>query len=187
MNRPVLFAFAAAIVVVACICPITHAELTLVDGAPDAVRANSRSANLVDASALQTIDGFRPCVSSVSKPPIATVLGVQVSPAIASWGSHVSVTISFSTPQRITNGKVQTSFLFGTIELGTDTSDLCAMLASSTPVSHCPLASGTYTLSHGFVVPQDVPPNKYSIRVSIVSLAGETLTCFVTSVRVAAN
>lgn len=144
----------------------------------------SRDAAFVNKEALQTVDGFTPCKSGASRNQVATILGVQASPAVAKQGDRVTVSISFSTPQRILNGKIETSFLFGSIELGTDVADLCSMLASSKPVSHCPLATGSYTLSHGFLVPADVPSNKYSIRVAITSFSGETLACFVTWIRV---
>lgn len=144
----------------------------------------ARDASFVNTARLQALDGFKACKSGASRLPIATVLGVQVTPAIAKQGDHVNVAISFTTPQRIMNGKIETSFLFGSIELGTDVADLCSMLASSTPASHCPLAAGSYALSHGFVIPTEAPSNKYSIRVSITSFAGESLACFVTSVRV---
>lgn len=139
---------------------------------------------LIDTSRLQNLDGFTQCKSTANKAPIAEILGVQVSPAVAKQGGHVTVSISFRTPQKLMGGKITTSLGLGTIELGADVADLCGMLASSTPASHCPLSAGTYTISHGFNVPAEVPSRKYTIRVSIASLTGDLLACFVTSVRI---
>ncbi|XP_058085118.1 uncharacterized protein LOC131232712 [Magnolia sinica] len=98
------------------------------------------------------------------------VKGVEMSPDPVVRGKPATFSISASTDEAISGGKVVIEVSYFGAHIHTETHDLCG----KTP---CPIATGDFVLSHTQSLPGFTPPGSYRLKMKMVDGTGHQLTC----------
>uniref|UniRef100_A0A1J3FK47 Putative phosphatidylglycerol/phosphatidylinositol transfer protein n=1 Tax=Noccaea caerulescens TaxID=107243 RepID=A0A1J3FK47_NOCCA len=98
------------------------------------------------------------------------VKGVEISPDPVVSGQAATFNISGSTGEEISGGKVVISVSYFGIHVHTETHDLGDETA-------CPVAPGSFVLSHSQTLPSITPPGTYTLKMTIKDENGGRLTC----------
>jgi hypothetical protein len=95
---------------------------------------------------------------------------VKISPDPVVSGAAATFKIFGSTGEDISGGKVVIRVLYVGIPVHTETHDLCDETA-------CPVAPGSFVLSHSQTLPSITPPGTYTLKMTINDKNGGRLTC----------
>ncbi|CAF1708461.1 hypothetical protein Bca4012_006228 [Brassica carinata] len=98
------------------------------------------------------------------------VTGVEISPDPVVSGKAATFKITGSTDEDISGGEVVISVSLYGVHIHTETHDLC-------DESSCPIAPGTFVLSHSQTLPSITPPGTYTLKMTIKDKNGGRLTC----------
>ncbi|KAG2330021.1 hypothetical protein Bca52824_001201 [Brassica carinata] len=98
------------------------------------------------------------------------VKSVEISPDPVVSGKAATFKITGSTGEDISGGEVVISVSYFGIHVHTETHDLC-------DESSCPIAPGSFVLSHSQTLPSITPPGTYTLKMTINDKNGERLTC----------
>ncbi|WCJ34165.1 MD-2-related lipid recognition domain-containing protein [Euphorbia peplus] len=98
------------------------------------------------------------------------VSGVEISPNPVARGAPATFTISATTGEAISGGKVEIEVSYFGLHVHSETHDLCEE-------SSCPVAEGDFILSHTQVLPGYTPPGAYSLRMTMTDDKKTQLTC----------
>ncbi|KAL1190163.1 MD-2-related lipid-recognition protein ROSY1 [Cardamine amara subsp. amara] len=98
------------------------------------------------------------------------VKGVEITPDPVVSGDAATFKISGSTGEDISGGEVVIKVSYFGIPVHTETHDLCDETA-------CPIAPGSFVLSHSQTLPSITPPGTYTLKMTINDKNGGRLTC----------
>nr|CAD1841579.1 unnamed protein product [Ananas comosus var. bracteatus] len=98
------------------------------------------------------------------------VSGVEISPDPVARGEPATFTISASTENAISEGKLVIDVKYFFLHVHQETKDLCEETS-------CPISSGDFSLAHQQTLPSITPPGSYTITMKMVGGGGEELTC----------
>ncbi|ESQ45956.1 hypothetical protein EUTSA_v10010794mg [Eutrema salsugineum] len=98
------------------------------------------------------------------------VKGVEISPDPVVSGKPATFKISGSTDEDISGGKVVISVSFVGVHIHTETHDLCNETS-------CPIAPGSFVLSHSQTLPVFTPPGTYTLKMTMNDKNGKQLSC----------
>ncbi|XP_037496688.1 putative phosphatidylglycerol/phosphatidylinositol transfer protein DDB_G0282107 [Jatropha curcas] len=96
--------------------------------------------------------------------------GVDISPDPVESGNPATFNISASTGQSITGGKVYIYVNFFSVRVHSETHDLCEEIS-------CPIAPGSFVLSHTQTLPGFAPPGSYTLKVLMKDENDQELSC----------
>ncbi|KAL4200450.1 hypothetical protein AMTRI_Chr03g149660 [Amborella trichopoda] len=101
---------------------------------------------------------------------LVKVSGMEVDPDPVERGKQATFSISASTEEPLSEGKLIIEvFIFG-IHVHSETHDLCSETS-------CPIASGNFVLKHAQVLPTYTPPGSYTLKMKMLGSDGKQLTC----------
>ncbi|KAF8090087.1 hypothetical protein N665_0487s0007 [Sinapis alba] len=98
------------------------------------------------------------------------VKAVEISPDPVVSGEAATFKITGSTGEDISGGEVVISVSYFGVHVHTETHDLC-------DESTCPIAPGSFVLSHSQTLPPITPPGTYTLKMTINDKNGGRLTC----------
>uniref|UniRef100_A0A2P2JV73 Putative phosphatidylglycerol/phosphatidylinositol transfer protein DDB_G0282179 isoform X2 n=1 Tax=Rhizophora mucronata TaxID=61149 RepID=A0A2P2JV73_RHIMU len=98
------------------------------------------------------------------------VYGVDISPNPVVTGEPATFNISGSTGQTLSGGKVVIDVSYFSIHVHRETHDLCDEIC-------CPVAVGSFVLSHTQRLPGYTPPGSYTLKMTMKDNDNEELTC----------
>ncbi|KAJ8767931.1 hypothetical protein K2173_020871 [Erythroxylum novogranatense] len=98
------------------------------------------------------------------------VQGVEIFPNPVVSGKPATFNISGSTGQAISGGKVVIDVSYFSIHVHTEIHDLCEEIS-------CPVAVGSFVLSHTQTLPAFTPPGSYTLKMTMRDDKDEMLTC----------
>ncbi|KEH41864.1 putative ML domain, phosphatidylinositol/phosphatidylglycerol transfer protein [Medicago truncatula] len=95
---------------------------------------------------------------------------VQISPDPIARGRPATFTISATTNQTLSGGKVLIDVSYFGWHVYSETKDLCGE-------SSCPISVGDFVLAHSQVLPGFTPPGWYSLKMKMYDENNNELTC----------
>ncbi|XP_050234971.1 uncharacterized protein LOC126683175 [Mercurialis annua] len=98
------------------------------------------------------------------------VQGVDISPDPVLPGKPATFNISASTSQSVAGGKVEIAVSFFSVHVHSETRDLCEDIP-------CPIAAGSFVLSHSQTLPVFTPPGSYTLKMTMIDGNGQELSC----------
>ncbi|KAK7263486.1 hypothetical protein RJT34_31077 [Clitoria ternatea] len=98
------------------------------------------------------------------------VSGIQISPNPVVRGDPATFKISATSGQAIHGGQVVIRVSFFGVPVHTEKIDLCKEVS-------CPVANGSFLLSHSQKLPAITPPGSYALEMTLKDDKDELLTC----------
>ncbi|KAL2945511.1 hypothetical protein RDABS01_006269 [Bienertia sinuspersici] len=98
------------------------------------------------------------------------VEGVEMKPDPVLPGKEAIFSISASTAEGISGGKVLIYVSYFGIHVHSETIDLCKETS-------CPISSGNFVLSHKQTLPTFTPPGSYTLKMTMKGNSNQLLTC----------
>ncbi|PKI42960.1 putative phosphatidylglycerol/phosphatidylinositol transfer protein DDB_G0282179 [Punica granatum] len=98
------------------------------------------------------------------------VSGVEISPYPVARGKAATFSISASTAETISGGKLVIDVSFFGWHIHSETHDLCAETS-------CPVSIGDFVVAHSQVLPGYTPPGSYSLKMKMYDGNKKELTC----------
>ncbi|KAL5763647.1 hypothetical protein ACOSQ2_016241 [Xanthoceras sorbifolium] len=95
---------------------------------------------------------------------------VEISPDPIVSGKPAAFSISGSTVQAISGGKVVIDVSYFGVHVHKETHDLCEETS-------CPISVGNFVLSHKQTLPAITPPGSYTLKMTMVDKNKQKLTC----------
>ncbi|KAF8403390.1 hypothetical protein HHK36_011492 [Tetracentron sinense] len=105
------------------------------------------------------------------------VKGVEISPYPVVSGNPATFSISASTGQAISGGKLVIDVSYFGVHIHSETHDLCAETS-------CPISEGNFVLSHSQSLPGFTPPGSYTLTMKMKDESGHQLTCIIFDFRI---
>uniref|UniRef100_A0A7N0RGP9 MD-2-related lipid-recognition domain-containing protein n=1 Tax=Kalanchoe fedtschenkoi TaxID=63787 RepID=A0A7N0RGP9_KALFE len=99
------------------------------------------------------------------------VEGVEISPYPVARGKPATFSISATSGEKITGGKIEIDVSYFGLHVHSETQDLCSGTTS------CPISAGDFVISHSQVLPGFTPPGSYTLRMRIFDENKHQLTC----------
>ncbi|GMG98396.1 hypothetical protein Nepgr_000236 [Nepenthes gracilis] len=100
------------------------------------------------------------------------VNGIEISPDPVAVGKPATFSISASTGEEISGGKVLIDVSYFGVHVHTETHDLCEETS-------CPVSSGDFVLSHTQTLPGFTPPGIYTLKMEMENENKRQLSCIV--------
>ncbi|KAJ6914522.1 hypothetical protein NC651_016711 [Populus alba x Populus x berolinensis] len=98
------------------------------------------------------------------------VSGVKISPNPVKKGKPATFTISATTSESITDGKMRVDVRYFGFPVYSQDHDLCEETS-------CPVTSGNFVVSHTEELPGFTPPGSYSLTMKMINGESRELTC----------
>uniref|UniRef100_A0A5B6YTL6 MD-2-related lipid-recognition domain-containing protein n=1 Tax=Davidia involucrata TaxID=16924 RepID=A0A5B6YTL6_DAVIN len=98
------------------------------------------------------------------------VSGVEISPYPVVRGKPATFSISASTGEAISGGKLVIDVSYFGIHIHEETHDLCTE-------TDCPVSAGDFVISHSQVLPGFTPPGSYTLEMRMEDANKHQLTC----------
>ncbi|KAK2454611.1 hypothetical protein P8452_02003 [Trifolium repens] len=98
------------------------------------------------------------------------VKGVQISPDPIARGHPATFTISATTSEALSEGKLVIDVSYFGWHVYSETHDLCGE-------SSCPISVGDFVIAHSQVLPGFTPPGSYSLKMKLFDGNKNELTC----------
>ncbi|XP_048429367.1 putative phosphatidylglycerol/phosphatidylinositol transfer protein DDB_G0282179 [Pyrus x bretschneideri] len=98
------------------------------------------------------------------------VQGVKILPDPVVRGKPVTFSISATTGQTISSGKVVIEVYYFGIRVHAETQNFCEKLS-------CPVSAGNFLLSHTQTLPGITPPGSYNLKMTIKDDKNKELSC----------
>ncbi|XP_020574378.1 putative phosphatidylglycerol/phosphatidylinositol transfer protein DDB_G0282179 [Phalaenopsis equestris] len=98
------------------------------------------------------------------------VNGVDIDPYPVARGKEATFSISASTGEGISNGKLLIDVKYFFFHVYQETHDLCKETS-------CPVSSGDFVLSHKQTLPGYTPPGSYTLQMKLLDENNKELTC----------
>ncbi|KAA8518444.1 hypothetical protein F0562_015918 [Nyssa sinensis] len=98
------------------------------------------------------------------------VSGVEISPYPVARGRPATFSISASTGDAISGGKLVIDVSYFGMHIHSETHDLCKETS-------CPVSTGEFVISHSQVLPGYTPPGLYTLKMRMVDAKKHQLTC----------
>lgn len=97
------------------------------------------------------------------------ISGVEIKPYPVKRGKTATFSISASTDQSISEGKLLIEVAYFGFYIHSETHDICGETS-------CP-ATGDFVISHSQVLPGITPPGSYTLKMTMTDGDGQKLTC----------
>ncbi|KAK6944132.1 MD-2-related lipid-recognition domain [Dillenia turbinata] len=98
------------------------------------------------------------------------VQGVEISPNPVARGKPATFSISASTGEAISGGKLVIEVSYFGVHIHTETHDLCSETS-------CPVLAGDFLIAHSQVLPGFTPPGSYTLTMKMEDENQNLLTC----------
>ncbi|KAF5750598.1 phosphatidylglycerol/phosphatidylinositol transfer protein [Tripterygium wilfordii] len=98
------------------------------------------------------------------------VTGVEISPDPVERGERASFSISASTDEAISGGKLVIEVSYFGWHIHSETHNLCEETA-------CPVSTGDFVVAHSQILPGFTPPGSYSLKMKMYDRNKSELTC----------
>ncbi|KAK9291011.1 hypothetical protein L1049_009194 [Liquidambar formosana] len=98
------------------------------------------------------------------------VQGVEISPYPVVRGQPATFSISASTGEKISGGKLVIDVSYFGVHIHSETHDLCGETS-------CPVSAGDFVIAHSQVLPGFTPPGSYTLKMRMEDGNKHQLTC----------